>query len=256
MADLELLELDSLEIVVIIDNELDPISASPNPDIQQGGNLKDIGIANGPITDIRNRNQDDVCEVRMDKVCCSAHGLSLMITGTANGKQHTILFDTGPEESAWERNAKRLNVDPAPIEVIQLSHWHRDHSGGMLQVLRMINEARKDSHPSGGGGQEPVMVDLHPARPAFRGTHRPGLPILSLEVDPSFEAIEACGGKVSKNDQAHTVLDRMFLVSGEIPRVTSYEKGLKGGVKFNGKEWEEDLMIKDERLLMCKVKGR
>lgn len=255
MSNMGLEELDSLEILVIVDNELDPISASQIPDIKQYGNLKDIALANGPVTDVRSRNESDVYEVRMDKVCCSAHGLSLMITGTAKGKQHTILFDTGPEESAWERNAKRLNAEIGKIEAIQLSHWHRDHSGGMLQVLRMIKEARESESSHVLEQHAPVTVDLHPSRPIFRGTRRPDMPILSLEADPTFEEIEDVGGKVSKNDQAHTVLDRMFLVSGEIPRVTDYEKGLKGGVRFNGKEWEEDLLIKDERLLMCKVKG-
>lgn len=255
MSELELVELDSLEILVIVDNELDPISASPNAEVQQYGNLKDIAIANGPLSDVRTASKDDVCEIRMDKICCSAHGLSLMIIGTAAGKQHTILFDTGPEESAWERNAKRLNLDPGRIETIHLSHWHRDHSGGMLKVLQMLNEARKNGSAMNDTRKEPVVVDLHPARPAFRGIHPPGKSILSYEADPSFEEIEALGAKVSKNKQAHTVLDRMFLVSGEIPRVTDYEKGLKAGVRFNGKEWEEDRMIQDERLLMCKVKG-
>lgn len=64
MSDPELLELDSLEILVIIDNELDPISASPNPDVLQHGNLKDISLANGPVTDLRNTtSQDGVHEI-------------------------------------------------------------------------------------------------------------------------------------------------------------------------------------------------
>jgi len=40
-----------------------------------------------------------------------------------------MMFDAGPEGQAWERNAKRLGVDLASVERIQLSHWHRDHSG-------------------------------------------------------------------------------------------------------------------------------
>jgi 7,8-dihydropterin-6-yl-methyl-4-(beta-D-ribofuranosyl)aminobenzene 5'-phosphate synthase len=43
--------------------------------------------------------------------------------------RRTVLFDTGPEELLWELNAKRLDPDLASIEVIHLSHWHRDHSG-------------------------------------------------------------------------------------------------------------------------------
>jgi metal-dependent hydrolase (beta-lactamase superfamily II) len=50
-------------------------------------------------------------------------------TGTKGDVSHSVLFDAGPEEDAWERNAKRLRADLASVEVIQLSHWHRDHSG-------------------------------------------------------------------------------------------------------------------------------
>jgi 7,8-dihydropterin-6-yl-methyl-4-(beta-D-ribofuranosyl)aminobenzene 5'-phosphate synthase len=40
-----------------------------------------------------------------------------------------MLFDTGPEEDVWERNVNRLRPDLSSIELIHLSHWHRDHSG-------------------------------------------------------------------------------------------------------------------------------
>lgn len=52
-----------------------------------------------------------------------------MQTATKGDKKHAVLFDAGPEEDAWERNVKRLKPDLASVEVIQLSHWHRDHSG-------------------------------------------------------------------------------------------------------------------------------
>ena len=80
---------------------------------------------------------------------------------------------------------------------------------------------------------------------------------VSLEPDPTFEEIRAAGGTVAKNDSAHTILDETFLVSGEIPRVTSYETGIRRGIRFDiGKgAWEEDTMIRDERFVMCKLKG-
>ena len=43
--------------------------------------------------------------------------------------KHSVLFDAGPEQAAWEKNVTRLQVDVSPVEVIQLSHWHPDHSG-------------------------------------------------------------------------------------------------------------------------------
>jgi 7,8-dihydropterin-6-yl-methyl-4-(beta-D-ribofuranosyl)aminobenzene 5'-phosphate synthase len=182
-----LIELDSIEIIVIVDNELDPISPSPNPAVQQGGTLRDVGM-NGPaLTDRGGAAR----ELRMDHICCSAHGLSLMVTGTKGDQKHTILFDTGPEEHVWERNASRLRalmgIDIGTIETIQLSHWHRDHSGGMLKVIDMINEAKK-------GSASAVEVDLHPARPDYRGMQPPGMPVVSLEADPTFQEIEKAGG--------------------------------------------------------------
>ena len=246
-----LVELDSLEILVIIDNELDPISASPNPAVLQTNGLRDIGF-NGP-TRAASTPGGGVKELRMDHICCSAHGLSLMITGTKNGQDHMILFDTGPEESAFERNAKRLKAELGKVETIQLSHWHRDHSGGMLKVLEMINEARD-------GTRKLVDVDLHPSRPDYRGMAPPipGVGVVSLEADPTFFEIESAGGNVQKHDNTHTVLDNFFLVSGEIPRVTSYERGLRFGVRYNAAtdSWEEDTLIQDERFLMCRVKGK
>lgn len=254
----DLVELDDVEIVVIIDNELDPISPSPNSAVTQAGTLKDVGL-NGPKRTASTPG-GAVQELRMDHICCSAHGLSLMITGTKDGQKRTILFDTGPEESAWERNAKRLKFRGAEIgkiEAIQLSHWHRDHSGGMLRTLQMINDAKKNE-TKGTPAANPVQVDLHPARPDFRGMQPPGMEIFSMEADPTFAEIEAHGGVVKKNDQPHTVLDSFFMVSGEIPRVTEYEHGLKFGVRYHADQdkWTEDTLIADERFLMCKIKDK
>ena len=119
----------------------------------------------------------------------------------------------------------------------------------MLKAVKMINEA-KGSHTG-------LPVDLHPNRPTYRGFLGPAGPV-SLERDPTFEEIEAAGATVVKNDQPHTILDDMFLVSGEIPRVTSYETGFKRGMRFNQDtgSWESDELILDERFLMCNVKGK
>ncbi len=70
-------------------------------------------------------------------------------------------------------------------------------------------------------------------------------------------SILTAGGKVEKNAEAHTVLDNMFLVSGMIPRVTAYEKGVLKGIRFENEKgiWEKDEEIADERFLMCNLKG-
>lgn len=171
-----------------------------------------------------------------------------------------MLFDTGPEESAWRRNATRLRADIAAIEYIHLSHWHRDHSGGMLEALRMIRKAKmqKQNTPNLKSTSEDVMVDVHPDRPDYRGMTIPSGAIVSLEADPTFAEIEAAGGNLRKEDVSHTVLDDFFLVSGYIPRRTAYETGIRGALRFVSatREWISDESISDERMVICNLRGK
>ena len=193
-------------------------------------------------------------------------------TATKGDTKHSVLFDAGPEEEAWERNVKRLHHALCSVDLIQLSHWHRDHSGlytpyactprltqstilitpgGLLRAIRMINNAKQAK-----GLQKGVIADVHPSRPDYRGFAL-GEKIVSLEADPTFEELEAAGATVSKQDKTHTVLDNMFLISGEIPRLTPYETGLKGAMRYERDEndWFSDEAISDERFLMCNLKG-
>lgn len=249
-----LVEVDSIEIKVIIDNEVDPISPSNNAAVQYTGLFQGQPI--DPLPEGHGRAGAEG-ELKMGNICCGAHGLSLMITATrGDGGKHTMLFDTGPEESAWERNATRLRADIASIEHIHLSHWHRDHSGGMLEAVRMINAARIE--PGASARPRGVTVDLHPERPDYRGMTTAKGTIMSMEADPTFKEIEEVGGIVQKNDELHAVLDGFFLASGRIPRVTPYEVGIRGGVRFTEETgaWSSDEAIEDERMVVCNLKGK
>lgn len=81
--------------------------------------------------------------------------------------------------------------------------------------------------------------------------------VISLEADPSFAQLARTGALVATSAAPHTVLDGMFLVSGEIPRRTAYENGLRKGLRFiEGLQgWVSDEIIRDERFLMCNLKG-
>ncbi|KAI1139736.1 Metallo-hydrolase/oxidoreductase [Hypoxylon sp. FL0543] len=243
----KLAEVDSLTIQAIVNDEIDQISPSPHPAVKHPQSF--MGAPLRPLAEGTERGGAKL-QMRMDTLCCGAHGLSLLITVTKDGKSHSLLFDTGPEEAVWERNVTRLGLDPSTIERIVLSHWHRDHSGGMLSAIRMIEAAKKGSENAG-----KVVVDLHPDRPDFRGVmaHEP----ISLEPDPSFAEIEEAGATVFKSEEVHTALDDTFLISGCIPRLTSYEGGIRGGIRFTSEgKWEKDELIMDERLVMCNLKGR
>lgn len=189
-------------------------------------------------------------------------------TATKGTQSHTLLFDTGPEESTFTRNAHRTRAPIARIEHIHLSHWHRDHSGGMLAAIRLINAAKQSpSSPSSSSTTtsttplSPISVDLHPDRPHYRGMLTPTGAILSLEPDPTLAAIRAAGARVVTSADAHPVLDGFFLASGAIPRRTDYEVGIRGAMRLvddeaDGGVWVPDETIADERLVMCRLQGK
>lgn len=75
MAGLSLHEVDSIEITAIVDNELDPISPSRHSGVKYNGFFR--GVHPAPLAETD--RADARVELRMDNICCAAHGLSLMI---------------------------------------------------------------------------------------------------------------------------------------------------------------------------------
>lgn len=102
-----------------------------------------------------------------------------------------------------------------------------------------------------------ITISLHPERPAYRGIMTPNGPV-SFQADPTLEQLEAAGASPVLESKDHTILDGMFFISGEIPRVTQYETGLANGIRLNSAEgdWVDDKLILDERFVMCKLKGK
>ncbi|OBZ67114.1 hypothetical protein A0H81_12902 [Grifola frondosa] len=190
--------------------------------------------------------------IDLENFCCGAHGFSALIETEVNGSEpHYTLFDTGPDSRSLVRNIAGLQVPVDRIERIVLSHWHSDHSGGMLSFLRLR-----------GPVSAPCVVDLHPSRPIARGIAPLDKIIGRLPADPTFEQIEEVGGVVEKHSEGHAVAGGTVWVSGEIPRVTAFEGGFPGGVRWVGGEadsegkWVKEEDIMDERYAAIDVLGK
>jgi 7,8-dihydropterin-6-yl-methyl-4-(beta-D-ribofuranosyl)aminobenzene 5'-phosphate synthase len=56
--------------------------------------------------------------------------------------------------------------------------------------------------------------------------------IARLPSDPTLELIEKAGARVETSREGHAVADGTVWVSGEIPRITDFEAGLLGGVRW------------------------
>lgn len=76
MASHGLVEVDSIDITVIVDNEVDPISPSNNPAVQYAGLLQGVPL---DVLDPNDPRGGAQAELRMSSICCGAHGLSLLI---------------------------------------------------------------------------------------------------------------------------------------------------------------------------------
>ncbi|MDP8213843.1 MAG: MBL fold metallo-hydrolase [Candidatus Euphemobacter frigidus] len=59
-------------------------------------------------------------------------GLSFLV----RDEDDVILFDTGGDPAILRKNLQRLGIKPGEIDLVVLSHYHRDHYGGLEVVLR------------------------------------------------------------------------------------------------------------------------
>lgn len=120
-----------------------------------------------------------------------------------------------------------MQVPTDKIERVVASHWHSDHTGGLLSFLKY----RNDEQAAG----SLVVVDVHPDRPFARGM-APGPHYdkvkASLKRDPEIQAIKDLGAQVETHAEEHVVAGDTVYVSGEIPRVTAYEQGIVGGMRW------------------------
>jgi 7,8-dihydropterin-6-yl-methyl-4-(beta-D-ribofuranosyl)aminobenzene 5'-phosphate synthase len=77
-----------------------------------------------------------------------------------------------------------------------------------------------------------------------------------LPPEPTAAALAAAGGVVDLHADEHLLGGDLFVGSGAIPRLTSYETGLPGHHSFRGDACAPDPLILDERYLAAHVRGR
>jgi len=53
-----------------------------------------------------------------------------------------ILFDTGTDGGILLSNMEKLEIDPAPIDEVFISHSHFDHTGGLSEFLKVNQKAK------------------------------------------------------------------------------------------------------------------
>jgi len=114
------------------------------------------------------------------------------------GKDKTILFDTGTKSEVFSKNLKKLNIDIQSIDFIVISHNHGDHTGG-LPVLAEQSVNAPIYIPSS------VSDDFIKYFPSFRNQ-------IIVVSDP----VEICEGVLLTGEMGERIKEQSLLVETEM----------------------------------------
>ena len=216
MSRLKLQEVDKVEVTVLVDNYTDALL---------------IGS-----TDVVNRPRTSPPNTPL-----AEHGLSCLLKVYKGAEEHVVLMDAGVSTACFFHNARVLNVDLSQVEAVVLSHGHFDHFGALAELL---NKTAKG-----------IPVVLHPDAFLQRCLN---IPITGRRIDfPRLDevALMETGAVLHKVKEASTLASDLILISGEVRRVTDFEKGFPWAEAKINDTWVVD-PFHDDQGVAVKVKGR
>jgi 7,8-dihydropterin-6-yl-methyl-4-(beta-D-ribofuranosyl)aminobenzene 5'-phosphate synthase len=224
--------LERLVVDVLIDNSCDSYSSKPNHVSPEFNNVINAGAT----------------EISGTTLCCAQLGLSLMMTASCENERHKLLFDAGPEGDILLRNCRSLGVALNDVEEIAISHGHWDHMGALPSA---VQEITRDS-------QRQVPCHVNPGMFIERGAQLTDGRIVPFENVPSAEQLSRHGAHIVSDEKPRTLLNDFFYLSGEIPRITSFEKGRQDHLCRSGEDqpWSPDPFLMDERYLAAELRNK
>jgi 7,8-dihydropterin-6-yl-methyl-4-(beta-D-ribofuranosyl)aminobenzene 5'-phosphate synthase len=211
--------VDSLEVLILVDNVSDILLASSE-------------TARRPPLSLNPEADQLLAE----------HGYSLLLTVEREGTRESILYDAGFTPHTALHNLDVLGVRVNELRTIVLSHGHGDHHGGLAGMVSRV-------------GRRGLPLVLHPDAWLERkmvlpnGTEVPAPP-------PSHMDLDREGVTVIEERGPTLLIDDLVLVSGQVERRTDFEPGMPIQYKRTGNDWEPDYMVWDDQGVMVDVKGK
>jgi 7,8-dihydropterin-6-yl-methyl-4-(beta-D-ribofuranosyl)aminobenzene 5'-phosphate synthase len=146
---------------------------------------------------------------------------------------HKILFDTGARPNTVLENARELKLDLSDVQDVILSHFHDDHTTGLMTLRREFSK----SNPK-------ALSLVHVADGIFleRRGHNPN-PMIQMKKD-----YEATDGVFVIREKPEELYPGIWL-TGPVPRAYP-EKNYPAGSEVNtGTAWTEDTVPDDQSLV-------
>ena len=203
---------------------------------------------------------------RFNKPPIAEHGFSALVEISYTYKnekfKQKFLFDTGVSKNGIIYNSDIFNINFKDIETIILSHGHFDHFSGLISVLKKINR--------------PIEIVVHGDAflkrwIVFSDGRKARMDILNEGNIREFGGIIIKNNginylprpklKINNNNTNNNRFDKKnkrVLITGEIPRITTFEKGFPLQYK-EGKDENHliaDPFVNDDQALVMLLKNK
>ncbi len=210
-----------------MDNTVDFTSSNPNPVVKKLWKW------------LREKHGEEYAQTHKS-MPIAEHGFSMLMR-VFNGEDcRSVLFDTGVSEDGIIVNAQRMGIDLGEVSVIALSHGHYDHFGGLTAAVKAI-------------GKQNLPVITHENMFKLHGTDGPQ----GVRMHPAFPKPEQLSpAQIINTKEPCLIANQTVLVTGEIPRKTSFERGYGLSKILKDDEWQSDRWVLDDRALIINLKGR
>jgi 7,8-dihydropterin-6-yl-methyl-4-(beta-D-ribofuranosyl)aminobenzene 5'-phosphate synthase len=212
--------VDSVEVTILVDNSSDILL--PSTDI----------VRRAPLAwDWSERDQ-----------LIAEHGYSLLLTIHKTTGTESILYDAGLGRHTAIHNMDILGVRTNEFRAVVLSHGHADHHGGLEGLYQRV-------------GRQRMPLVLHPDAWRERKVVFPTGNEVRMPP-PSRGDLDREGWLVVEERGPSLLLENAVLVTGQVDRVTDFEKGFPLQHARTHAGWEPDTWIWDDQAVVCHVKDK
>ena len=225
-------EIDQISITILMDNTTDFLLVSSEHAVRSPFVRSEKFVLPPPVAE---------------------HGFSALITipGPEEGSNNSFLYDTGVSENGVIHNVDIFGINLNKIDGIILSHGHFDHFAGLVNIIKRISFSRQSStnnidvftHPDAFLKRWEIFPDGTRAKSPVLDEHR----------------LQKMGAKIHKNTGVNYLPSKaspLLVITGEIPRETSFEKGFPYQYiedPSNEKSLIPDPLIKDDQALVVNI---
>lgn len=205
--------VDSAEITIVMDNHVDLLLGDTGP-VKRPGRQKTMQL----------------------DTLYAEHGLSLWLTTRAKGVEHHVLLDTGFSPGGVLHNLDYLELDPARLEGLVLSHGHLDHTG----CLKGLLERRQARLP----------LAAHPDAFCNRARRMPDGSVLPFPPALQADELAQLGADLLPANGPLLMARDTLLITGPVPRLTEFEQGMPGSLIQDNGDWRPDDIIDDLAIII------